>query len=62
MTLENQIEIQECLCKGMCFKDIGKRISKDQTTISGEVKKHLVVYSSGFTKVNECCPKLLKQK
>lgn len=60
MTLEDRIEIQECLCKGMRFKDIGKRISKDQTTISKEVKKHLVVYSSGFTKVEECCPKLLK--
>lgn len=60
MTLESRIDIQECMCKGMSFKDIGKRISKDQTKISKEVKKHLVVYSNGFTKVDECYPKLLK--
>ena len=25
LTLEDRIEIQECLCKGMTFKAIGKR-------------------------------------
>ena len=48
MTLEDRIEIQECLSKGMSFKDIGKRVGKDQTTISKEVKKHLVTYTNGF--------------
>ena len=48
MTLEDRIEIQECLSKGMSFKDIGKRVGKDQTTISKEVKKHLVTYMNGF--------------
>lgn len=43
MTLDDRTEIQECLDKGMSFKAIGKRIGKDQTTISKEVKKHLVV-------------------
>ena len=33
MTLENRIEIQECLSKGVTFKDIGKQIGKDPTTI-----------------------------
>ena len=40
MTLDDRIEIQECLCKGMHFKDIAKRIDKDQTTVSKEVKNH----------------------
>lgn len=60
MTLEDRIEIQECLSKGMSFKAIGKRVGKDQTTISKEVKLHGKMYSSGFTKTDECCPKLLK--
>ena len=60
MKLEDRIEIQECLCKGMTFKAIGKRIGKDPTTISKEVKLHAVTYRSGFTKTDKICPKLLK--
>ncbi len=44
----------------MNFKAIGKRIGKDQTTISKEVKKHAYTHKSGFTKTDEICPKLLK--
>ena len=43
LTLDQRIDIQECLFKGMSFKQIAKRIGKDQTTVSKEVKKHLVV-------------------
>lgn len=43
MTLDDRIERQECLYKGMSFKDIGKRICKDQTTISKEVRKHMII-------------------
>lgn len=60
MSLDDRIEIQECLNKGMTFKAIAKRIGKDQTTVSKEVKKHLTVYTNSFTKTDECCPKLLK--
>lgn len=60
MTLDDRIEIQECLCKGMTFKAIGERIGKDQTTISKEVKLHGKTYTNSFTKTDECCPKLLK--
>lgn len=60
MSLDDRIEIQECLNKGMTFKAIAKRIGKDQTTVSKEVKKHLKVYTNSFTKTDECCPKLLK--
>lgn len=60
MSLDDRIEIQECLNKGMTFKAIGKRLGKDQTTISKEVKKHLIVYTNCFTKTDECCPRLLR--
>lgn len=40
MTLDDRLEIQECLYKGMTFNDIGKRIGKDQTTIFKEVNLH----------------------
>lgn len=60
MTLDDRIEIQECFSKGMAFKAIGKRIGKDQTTVSKEVKLHGNKYSNSFTKTNESCPGLLK--
>lgn len=46
LDLNARIEIQECLGKGMTFKDIAKRIGKDPTTVSKEIKKHLVVKES----------------
>ena len=60
MTLDDRIEIQECLAKGISFKDIGKRICKSATTISREVKQHLQAHSNGYTKTDEVCPRLLK--
>ena len=39
MTLDDRVEIQECLDKGMFFKDIAKRIEKDQTTVSNTLLK-----------------------
>lgn len=46
MNFEDRLEIQTCLDHGMTFKAIAKRIGKDQTTISKEVKKHIVVNPS----------------
>ena len=60
MSLDERIEIQECLDKGMTFKAIGQRIGKDQTTVSKEVKKHFESYKNCFCKTDECCPKHLK--
>ncbi len=60
MTLEDRIEIQECLNKEMTFKDIARRIGKDQTSVSREVKRHLQPHSNSFVKTDEICPKLLK--
>ena len=60
MTLDDRIEIQECLAKGISFKAIGKRIGKSATTISREIKQHLQVYSNGYTRNEDVCPRLLK--
>ena len=48
MTLDDRIEIQECLNKGMTFKAIGQRVGKDQTTISKEVKLHGHTYTNSY--------------
>jgi IS30 family transposase len=47
LTFDSRIEIQECLNKGITFKAIGKRLCKDQTTISKEVKKHIHMKDEG---------------
>ncbi len=67
LTLEQRIEIQECLGHGMSFKAIGKRIGKDQTTVSREVKRHVVVRPTTVIRQtkdgiasNEPCKLLLK--
>jgi IS30 family transposase len=68
MTLDDRQEIQECLDKGMTFKAIGRRIRKDQTTISKEVKKHIEVQPLSIKRTKEDgtpiddrrCPLLLK--
>ena len=49
LTPGDRQEIMECLDKGMTFKAIGKRVGKDQTTISKEVKKHTEVRESDLT-------------
>ncbi len=60
LTLDDRIEIQECLSKGMTFKAIGKRIGKNQTTVSREVKIHMEPYTNSFVRTKDVCPKLLK--
>lgn len=60
LTYEDRLEIQECLAKGMSFKDIGLRIGKHQTTISKEVKLHTVTHTNSFCKTEEICPCLKK--
>ena len=60
MTLDDRIEIQECLAKGMTFKAIGKRVGKSPTTISREIKLHMEPYINGFSRIDAVCPLLLK--
>lgn len=60
LTLDDRIEIQECLSRGVTFKTIGQRIGKDQTTVSKEVKRHIKVHRNSFVNREDCCPRLLK--
>lgn len=62
LTLDDRIEIQDCLNHEMTFKKIAARINKDQTTVSKEVKKHLTVSPAPIKRMNEnkMCPMLLK--
>jgi IS30 family transposase len=68
MSLDNRIEIQECLSHGMTFKSIAARIGKDQTTVSKEVKKHMTVSPTTTLRKDKdgnpietsICPQLLK--
>ena len=60
LTLDDRIEIQECLSKGMTFKSIAKRLGKSPTTISREVKAHIKPHTNGFVKTDSICPHLLK--
>ena len=52
LTQEQRQEIQECLDHGVTFKDIARRVGKDQTTISKEVKKHVAIRPSSANKDN----------
>lgn len=68
LTLDDRIEIQDCLYHGMTFKAIASRLGKDQTTISKEVKKHLDVAETNIIQTDmhgrpitpEICPALIK--
>lgn len=60
MTLDDRIEIQEYLSKGMNFKSIAKRIGKSPTTVSREVKAHMKPHTNSFVKTAVVCPLLLK--
>jgi IS30 family transposase len=68
LTLDERLEIQECLNRKMTFKAIGALLSKDQTTISKEVKKHIDARDEGIRRTGadgnpataEICPTLLK--
>ena len=68
LTLDDRIEIQECLSKGMSFKAIGCRISKDPTTVSKEVKRNAIVKAPATKRMKsdgtpispQECPGLLK--
>jgi len=68
LTLEARREIEKCLNVGATFKDIARRTGKSPTTISREVKKHLiykdapVVFRKGVNAPpeNKQCPNLLK--
>lgn len=53
LTLSERIEIEKALRDGASFKEIGTVIGKDATTVSKEVRGHLVVKEGG-SKFNPC--------
>ena len=59
LTFEDRIEIQDCLFHGVSFKAIGRRISKDPTTVSKEIKKHIQVIPARVDNPRPC-PDLMK--
>jgi IS30 family transposase len=61
LTLDDRIEIQECLRHGMTFKAIARRIGKDPTTVSKEVKKRIRIHEPlNVVKQASTCPALLR--
>ena len=68
LTLDERIEVMECLNKGMSFKDIARRVDKSPTTVSRDVKKHLTVQPLSVTRTkadgtpieDKPCPLLMK--
>ena len=60
LTMEQRKEIEGCLDHGMTFKAIGRRIGKDPTTVSYEVKHHRKEHRNAFVRREDGCPVLLK--
>jgi IS30 family transposase len=62
LSLEDRIEIQDCLYHGVSFKKIAKRIGRDQTTVSKEIKRNITIKPKELGKNYESypCPLLLK--
>lgn len=47
ITFEDRLEIEVCLKENKGFTDIGKKLSKDRTTISKEIRKYSKVKEAG---------------
>jgi len=61
LTLDDRIEIQNGLYNGLTFKAIAKKIGKDPTTVSKEVKKHIQIHKPlNCVTQSHTCPALLK--
>jgi len=67
LTSEERQEIQYLLDRRVSFKAITKIIGKDQTTISKEVKKHMIfgpeptiTRDNQGKEIHRCCPELLR--
>jgi len=61
LTQEERTEIQDCLAHGMDFKAIARRIGKDATTVSREVKRHIeVLQARSAAEAGKLCANLAK--
>lgn len=47
LSFDDRLEIERCLKENLSFKQIGKNIGKDCTTISKEIKNHITFKNSG---------------
>ena len=47
LSFDDRLEIERCLKENLSFKQIGKNIGKDCTTISKEIKTHITFKNSG---------------
>ena len=47
LSLDERFDIENSLCKGMSFKEIGRNIGKYCTTISREIRNHYIVKNTG---------------
>lgn len=47
LSLDDRLEIEKCLKENLSFKQIGKIIEKDCTTVSKEIKNHIIYKNSG---------------
>ena len=47
MSLDDRLEIESGLKKKLSFKQIGENIGKDCTTVSKEIKKHIIFKNIG---------------
>lgn len=60
LTIEQRKEIEACLDHGVTFKAIARRIGKDPTTVSYEIKHHRKEHRNQFVRREDGCPTLLK--
>lgn len=60
LTIEQRKEIEACLDHGGTFKAIARRIGKNPTTVSYEVKHHRKEHRNHFVRREDGCPLLLK--
>ena len=60
LTPSDRKDIEECLCKRMTFKAIGKLIGKNSTTVSYEVRHHRQAHKNSFVTEEGSCSSLLK--
>ena len=56
LSLDERFDIENSLCKGISFKEIGRNIGKDCTTISRKIRNHYIVKNTGSVgrKFNNC--------
>ena len=56
LTLQERLTIESELCRGNSFKKIGLLLDKDCTTISKEIRKHIIIKETGSKgkSVNNC--------